>query len=177
MLEKITIARPYAQAAFEFAREQGDVAHWSGMLKLLRAIIANARMRPLLHDPRISDAQLYELVASIAGDSLSENGGNFVRILIRSERLQFMPEIADLYEAMLARAEGRVDVEVIAAYGLEKKQEEAIAAAMAERLGKKITVTGDTNESLIGGAVIRAGDSVIDASIRGRLNELKNELL
>ena len=110
MLEKITIARPYAQAAFEFAREQGDVAHWSGMLKLLRAIIANARMRPLLHDPRISDAQLYELVASIAGDSLSENGGNFVRILIRSERLQFMPEIADLYEAMLARAEGRVDV-------------------------------------------------------------------
>jgi len=177
MLEKITIARPYAQAAFEFAREQGEVAQWSAMLKLLGAIIANPQMRPLLHDPRISDEKMYELVAGVAGDSLSEEGGNFVRILIRSERLQYVPEISGLYETMLAAAEGRVDVEVVAAYGLEKKQEGTITDAMAKRLGKKVTVTATEEEALIGGAIIRAGDSVIDASIRGRLNELKNELL
>lgn len=177
MLEKITIARPYAQAAFEFAREQDDVERWSEMLTLLRAVISNPDMRPLLHDPRVSDEQLYELVAGIAGDVLSEHGSNFVRVLIRAQRLQYLPEIADLFEASLAAAEGRVDVEVIAAYSLEENQEGAISAAMAKRLGKKISISAAEQEALIGGAIIRAGDSVIDASIRGRLNELKNELL
>ena len=147
------------------------------MLKLLRVIVTNQDMRPLLHDPRISDEQLYELVAGIAGDALSEHGGNFVRILIQAERLQYVPEIAALFEAMLAKAEGRVDVGVVSAYELEKEQEEAIVRAMAKRLGKKITVTAEVNRDLIGGAIIRAGDSVIDASIRGRLNELRNQLV
>jgi len=176
MLEKITIARPYAQAAFDYAREEGRVEQWSGMLKLLRAIVSHPDMRPLLHDPRVSDEQLYELVAGVAGDALTEHGGNFVRILIQAERIQYAPEIAVLFESMLAEAEGRVDVEVISAYELEKEQEEAIASAMAKRLGKKITVTAGVDDKLIGGAVIRAGDSVIDASIRGRLNELRNQL-
>jgi len=177
MLEKITIARPYAQAAFDYAREEGDVAAWSAMLKLLSAIVSNPQMRPLLHNPNVSDGQLHELIAGIAGDKLADHGDNFVRILIDAERLQVVPEISELYEAMLAKAEGRVEVHVVSAYDVEDRQEETISAAMAKRLGKKITVISRVNDQLIGGAIIRAGDSVIDASIRGRLTQLRNELI
>lgn len=177
MLEKTTIARPYAQAAFEFAGEAGELDQWSGMFKLLADIVSDPQMQQLLHNPKVSDEQLEEIIISIGGDRFSGSGRNFIRILVQSERLQYAADMARLFEDMVAEAEGRLDVEVVSAYELEDDQQEKISSAMAKRHGKKIGISSRVDEHLIGGAVIRARDSVIDASVRGRLNELRNKLM
>ena len=177
MTEKATFARPYARAAFEYARQAGTTAEWSDMLGLLGVIVADEQMQQLLNNPKVSHQQLQDLVIDVCGSRLSEPGKNFIRILVQAERLQYAPEIAELYKTSLAAAEGKTAVEVTSAYALEPTQEQAIIAAMTKRLGKKIEISSHIDESLIGGVIIRAGDSVIDASLRGRLQELKNEFL
>ena len=176
MLENITIARPYAQAAFEHAKDMDHVAQWSDMLALLGRIIADSRVIPLLSNPKVTDRQLQEFIFEVCGDKLSQDGKNFIKILIKAERLPHLPQIARLFGAMRAQAEGRIDVEVVSAHALQADQKQRISESMAKRLGKTVTITSSVDESLIGGAVIRAGDSVIDASIRGKLAELKNQL-
>ena len=176
MLEKITIARPYAQAVFEYARETGDVAQWSDLLQFLNIIVSDPDMYRLLSNPNVTDAQLEDLIAELCGERLTPGGRNFVKILIASHRLSYAEQIAELYEAMRFEAEGKARVEVRSAYTLEPEQEQKISAAMARRLDKKIVISSITDEKLIGGAIIRAGDSVIDASIRGRIDALRNEL-
>jgi len=177
MLEKTTIARPYAQAVFEFAGEAGVLDQWSAMFRLIASIVSDPQMQRLLHNPKISHKQLEEIIISIGGDRFSDSCRNFIRILVQSERLQYAPDMARLFEDMVAEAEGRLDVEVVSAYELENDQQKKISSAMAKRHGKKIGISSREDEHLIGGAVIRAGDSVIDASIRGRLNELRNKLM
>ena len=177
MLEKITIARPYAQAVFEYARENNEVAQWSDLLQFLKLIVSDRDMQQLMHNPRVSERQLEELLAELCGDRLTDSGRNFIRILIDSDRLQYAVQINELYEAMRFEAEGKARVEVYSAYPLEAEQEQRISRAMARRLDKEIVISSVTDGKLIGGVIIRAGDSVIDASIRGRIDELRNELL
>ncbi len=177
MLEKTTIARPYAQAVFELAQESGTVAEWSSTLDLLKRIVADPQMRVLFNNPKVSDQQLQDLVIGIAGEALSAHARNFVKILVAASRLQYAKQVAELFEGMRAEAEGTVDVEVSAAYELDQAQQDTIAKGISERLGKKVSISANIDESLIGGAIIRAGDSVIDASIRGRLTKLGNDLI
>jgi len=176
MSEKTTIARPYAQAVFELSREDGSSARWSASLALLNKIVADDQMQKLLGNPKIDREQLQEIVISIGGDELLPQCRNFVKVLLEARRLQFMPQILQLFEAMRAEAEGTVDVEVRAAYELDQAQKDSIAKGVAARLGRKVNINAIVDESLIGGALIRANDSVIDASMRGRLTELANEL-
>ncbi len=176
MLEKTTIARPYAQAVFELAQESSGNAEWSAVLDLLKRIIADEQMRLLLNNPKVSHKQLQELVIEVGGDSFSQQAKNFVKVLVNAGRLQYAPQISLLFEAMRAEAEGTIEVQVSAAYELEAAQQETIAKRMSARLGKQVKITTTVDETLIGGAVIRAGDSVIDASLRGRLAELSNQL-
>lgn len=176
MLEKTTIARPYAQAAFEFARESGDLEHWSSMLGLLADIVSDPGMQQLLHNPKVSEAQLEEIVVGVDESRFAETDRNYIRILIEAGRLRYTLDVARMFKAMVAEAEGRLDVEVVPAYELEEGQEQTLSDAMAKRYAKEIRISSRVEESLIGGAIIRAGDSVVDASIRGRLNELRNDL-
>ncbi len=176
MLENATVARPYASAAFELAQEAGQVSHWSDMLGLLSVIFSDQDMRRLIFNPRISAQQLQDLIFDICGGRLCDAGRNFVNILIQAERLQYAPSIKALFDEMRAKAEGRVDVEVIVAYELDQQQEEAIAKVIANRLGRQVNISTSVDGALIGGAIIRAGDAVIDASLRGRLNELHHQL-
>ena len=113
----------------------------------------------------------------VCGDGLSDLGRNLVKVLVQGDRLQYASSIKNQYEQLRAAAEGRVDVEVVAAYALDEQQQTGIAEIIAERLGKQVNVKTSVEESLIGGAIIRAGDSIIDASLRGRLSELRNELI
>ena len=177
MQEKTTIARPYAQAVFELAQETSTVDAWSGALALLNRIVSDPQMRLLVNNPKVSDQQLQDLVIEIAADAFSAQAKNFIKVLVAASRLQYAPQIAELFEAMRANAEGRIDVEVIAAYELDKTQEDDIAKGISARLGKTVRISSSVDETLIGGAVIRAGDSVIDASLRGRLTELGNDLV
>lgn len=177
MLEKATIARPYAQAVFELARESDNASEWSGALALLSRIVSDKQMQLLTNNPKVSHQQLQDLVIEIAADSLSKQARNFVKVLVSAGRLQYAPQVASLFEAMKADAEGTVDVEVISAYELDQGQQDSIAKGISARLGKKVSISAMVDETLIGGAIIRAGDSVIDASLRGRLTKLGSDLI
>ena len=176
MSENTTIARPYAQAAFEVAQEEGNLAAWSDMLKLIAMVVSDRQMPVVLDNPRLSSADRANFVLDICGSNLSDTGKNFVRALAQAGRLAITPDICKLFEVKRLDAEGIVDVEVISAYALDDQERGRIAEAMEKRFGKKINITTRIDDTLIGGSVIRAGDSVIDASIKGRLKELGNQL-
>ena len=174
MIENATIARPYAQAAFEQAQEEGQLKQWSEMMETLSHIVSDSQMRSLIRNPKLSKERLTQLVLDICGDTFSKTGTNFVRILIDAGRLSIASKIFELFEDKRSDAEGVTEIHVITAYPLSDEQKMKITEVMAKRLGKKVEVVSEVDESLIGGAVIRSGDSVIDASIKGRLQDLTN---
>ena len=131
-------------------------------------------MRPVIKNPKLERNKLAKLILDICDRHLTESGQNFVRLLVDAGRISVAPQIQELFEEKKARAEGIAEVEVISAYPLEDNQQEKIKKIMAKRLGKKIDITTRIDKSLIGGAIIRAGDSVIDASLRGRLKQLSH---
>ena len=174
MLEKATIARPYANAAFEQALEEGKLAEWSDSLNLLGVIISDENMSGVINNPKLSSDGLYQFIIDIAGDKLTQSAKNFIRILIDAERIGLASEVFNIFEQMKAAAEGISEVDVISAYPLDDAQVSSISESISKRLGKKIDVNTEEDKDLIGGVVIRAGDSVIDASLRGRLKELNS---
>ncbi len=174
MLEKATIARPYAEAAFDQALEEGKLADWSAMLNLLKAVISDKNMHAVIHNPQLSSEQLYQFIIDICGDVLSQTGKNFVKILVDAERIGLAAQIFSLFEQKKAAAEGISEVDVIAAYPMDDAQVNNISDVISKRLGKKVDIKTSEDKNLIGGVVIRAGDSVIDASLRGRLKELNS---
>ena len=176
MQADITVARPYAQAVFELARDAGDFAPWSAMLDFLEKVVADPQMRPLLGDPTIRKGVLAGLLQDICGDRLTAQGRNFIQVLADAGRLALVPQIGLLYEQQRTEAEGVTEVEVISAYPLDDREKQKISSAMAQRLGKQITINARIDKQLIGGVVIRAGDAVIDASVLGRLRQLGNVL-
>ena len=176
MQENTTVARPYAQAVFETASEESKLTEWSEMLKLLAAVVADAQMKAVLEDPTMDAAALSDFVLGVCGQALSETGNNLVKVLAGAGRLTIIPEINKLYEQLRAEAEGVVEVGVISAYELAPEQQAVISEVMAKRLGRKVEITHEIDDSLIGGVVIRAGDEVIDASVRGRLKALAMQI-
>ena len=147
------------------------------MLGLLSQVVSDDNLRGLISNPNVSRQQLQELVLEVCGDGLSNRGRNLVKTLVQGGRLQYTSALKNQYEQMRAAAEDRVDVEVTAAYSLDEQQQDSIAKTVSTRLSKQVNVKTLLDETLIGGAVIRAGDSIIDASLRGRLSELRNELV
>jgi len=172
----LTAARPYAHAVFELALEEGEFGPWSGTLNLLKTVVSDHRMKALLANPTLKAALLADIILDVCGDHLTDEGRNFVHVLAGAGRLPLLPQISMLYEQQRIEAEGVVEVELISAYPLEETDRQRIADAMTKRLGKKITITANIDKNLIGGVVIRAGDSVIDASVSGRLRQLGNLL-
>lgn len=169
-------ARPYAIAAFRQAQEEGDTARWSEMLALLARVASDPTMKGLITNPKAKRQELAELIIDVCGDRLSATGCNFVRVLAENRRLGAINDIAATYESERASAERRSEVTVISAYQLAPAEQNAITVAMTKRLGTKVDLSLKVDPGLIGGVVVRAGDTVIDASIRGRLNQLAQTL-
>jgi F-type H+-transporting ATPase subunit delta len=176
MAEILTIARPYAQAAFLFAGSQQAMKEWSGMLEFLAAVAADPEMAGLIENPRLTETQLAALFVRIGGDRLDEKCHNFIRLLAENRRLKLLPEIAALFEIQRREAEKSVRAELITAFPATEAQKASVAAALKQRLGREIELECTTDASLLGGAVIRAGDLVIDGSVRGKLERLGNAL-
>jgi len=174
--EAKTIARPYAEAVFRRALETDKLDLWSEMLGLLAAIVDSGELRPYLNSPALDRARLIELLLEIGGGRLSDEGQNFVRILVQNDRLLLLPEITLLYQQLRNEHEGTLDVLVESAYALQAAERNQLAAALKARLGRDVRVTSEKNPELIGGLRIRAGDLVIDASVAGQLSRLANEL-
>jgi len=176
MQENTTVARPYAQAVFETASEESKLTEWSEMLGLLAAVVADVQMKVVLENPKMDAAAQSDFVLGVCGQALSETGNNLVKVLAEARRLAIIPEINRLYEQLRAEAEGVIEVGVISAYELAPEQQATISEVMAKRLGRKVEIAHEVDESLIGGVVIRAGDTVIDASVRGRLKALATQM-
>jgi F-type H+-transporting ATPase subunit delta len=176
MAELTTIARPYAQAIFELAQSEGTLAQWSDMLALAAAVAGDPQIVALIDSPQLTEAQLSELVTGICGDRLDAHGRNVIRLLAENHRLAVLPEIARLYEQRRSQAEGAVHAELISAFAPTAEQQKAVIEALKKRLGRDIQLQCSVDAALLGGAVVRAGDLVIDGSVRGRLARLGTAL-
>jgi F-type H+-transporting ATPase subunit delta len=172
MAEAITVARPYAQAAFLFANEHHTLKDWSAMLSLLATIADDAGMSELLDSPHLTETQLADLFIQVAGEGINEKCANFVRELAANGRLKLLPEIAALFEIQRRDAEGTVQAELVTAYPASEAQQAEIIASLRKRLGREVELSCSTDSDLLGGAIIRAGDLVIDGSVRGKLERL-----
>jgi F-type H+-transporting ATPase subunit delta len=172
MAERLTIARPYAKAVFKLAQSQKRLAQWSEALGLAAGVVADPRVAALLDSPAVSPEQLAGLLTEICGASLDEQGRNFIATLAANRRLAYLPEIAARYEQLRADAERTVEVTVTSAIELSAAQKSRYAEALAKRLGREVRLSCRTDPSLLGGAVVRADDLVIDGSVRGGLTQL-----
>jgi F-type H+-transporting ATPase subunit delta len=172
MAETTTIARPYAQAAFELARADNALPAWSEMLNLAAAVAHDPQLTAQLSNPRIARSQLADLFIAVCGKHLTAQGQNFIRLLADNRRLNVMTEIAALFQVMRAEAEGVLEASMISAQPVSDAQRTQITAALKARLKREVTLAVSTDASLLGGAIIRAGDLVIDGSARGKLAKL-----
>jgi len=174
--ERATIARPYAKAAFAVARERNALAGWSKTLQLAAGVAADARVEALITSPKVSEDQLVELFSNLDGTGANEEARNFVRLLAKNRRLKLLPDIAAQFEILRADVENTAAVEVTSAVALSAEQRAKLAAALKTRLKRDVVMTTSVDPGLIGGAVIRSGDLVIDGSLKGRLARLRTEL-
>jgi F-type H+-transporting ATPase subunit delta len=172
MADKSTIARPYAKAAFEEARDRQRLGPWSEALRTGAAVVADPRVGSLLDNPRVTPQELAALVVAIAGSELDEEGRNFVHTLADNGRLALLPEISARFDELKSEAEGIIDVTVTSAAPLDDAQRRQLAQALERRLGRQVRMQCATDPALIGGAVLRAGDLVIDGSLRSRLDRI-----
>ena len=176
MAERATIARPYAKAAFETAIPSRAFAQWSAGLKVAAEIVVDPRVAELVKNPELPAPTVADFIIGVAGDKLDARMQNFVRVLAENHRLLLLPEILAHFEVMRAEVENTVDVEVISAVKLDAGQAEKLAAALNTRLKRRVNMRNSVDASLLGGAVIHAGDLVIDGSLKGRLQRLRTEL-
>jgi F-type H+-transporting ATPase subunit delta len=176
MSEAITIARPYAQAAFEEAQKQADLKGWSETLISLAETISHPEVNSVITSPSVAQVQLESLMDALMGNQATTQQRNFVRILVDNQRLLLLPEIVALFEALRADAEKTVNALVESAFELSAEQQEKIKTSLKARMGREIKLVCKVNKELLGGVVIRAGDKVIDGSARTRLSEMANAL-
>ena len=186
MADNNTIARPYARAAFAVAKENDALEELSRSLGIAKDILADGQVTAFLADPAMTDEQRLEFLSGIfaeaaGNDSVfagsSEHGTNFLKLLLEYGRVGVLPEIADRFDALKAEVENTVDVTVTSATALSAEQVQEIESALKARLGRNVSLSTEVDEDLIGGAVIRAGDVVIDGSVRARLEGLANALV
>ena len=176
MIEPTTLARPYARAAFEHARAAGDLAAWQTALSELAAITAEPKVAAAMRDPNQTAAQRAATLSGLAGDAAPLAVANLLSIMADNGRLSLLPEVAMLFDQLKQAVESTVAVHVTSAYPLSDAETQQLADTMQEKLARSITLTSETDPSLLGGALIRADDLVIDGSVRGRLNKLAGTL-
>lgn len=175
MAEALTLARPYARAVFELARERGELERWSKLLALLTALVENRQAQVMLNDPRVPVGVRAEVLLELCdkvGHKPDQHERNFVRLLAENRRLPLLPEIAAEFASLREQAEGLMEVEMRAATPVDKAEQERIRAALERKFGRRVQLNCVTDKSLIGGAVLRADDLVIDGSVRDKLSRL-----
>lgn len=176
MAEAITIARPYANAAFAIAQEKNELKAWSDFLAVLAQAVSEPEVQSIITSPVVTDEQVITLLTDVAGESKTDDGQNFLALLAENKRLQLLVDIADIYEELREEAEQTMTAEVTSARELTPEQEAKISAALKNRLGREVALNTTIDESLLGGAIIRAGDLIIDGSALGKLNRLASAI-
>ncbi len=176
MAEKSTIARPYAEAVFETAQASGELKQWSALLQAVALITADADMQNIIGNTSVNKEQLAQLIVDVAADVMTDQGNNLIRLLSENRRLNVVAEICEQFETLKAEAEKTVEAEIVSAQEVSAAQQTLIADKLKARLGREVSLKCTVDESLMGGAIIKAGDMVIDGSVSGQLNKLSVEL-
>lgn len=169
MAENVTIARPYADAAFELAKGADALGPWSEVLAKLAAIVADPSMKECIGDPNLTDDKLYGLIAGVAGEGLSQDQQNFVRLLVENERLKVLPEIRDLFVRLKNDHEGVKEAVISSAFPIDDALLATMKSDLEARFKSRLNVKVSLDPALIGGVRIAVGDDVIDTSVRGKL--------
>jgi len=171
MAENVTVARPYAEAAFDMAKADGALTNWQGALERMADAAADAQMLECIADPRVSPAALTELFLGVSGD-LTADQRNFTTVLVENRRLDVLPEISALFGQLKNAQEGTREAVVSSAFPLDAKQLASLTDDLERKFGCKVKATVELAPELIGGVRIALGDQVIDASVRGKLNAM-----
>ncbi len=172
MAELTTIARPYAEAVFELARDQGKLEQWADALQLAAAVSQDANMKAVLSSPRVSHDQKSVLLLATAGKEMGAEGENFLQLVLRNGRADILPEISRLFEEMKERDEGVIEASIASAYPLVEDQLRELTAKLEKRFKRRILARPSVDPDLIGGVVVRVGDEVLDGSVRGKLDAM-----
>ncbi len=177
MSEIATLARPYAVAVFKRAKETSKTERWSEDLAFLTAIFESREIAQVISNPKINKGKLAELVLEISREHLNEEGLNFLKALLQNNRLSLLPFISQQYEALKAEDEGYLEVDVVSAYAFSKEAKQSFSTSLEKKFNKKIHMNVTVDKSLIGGVLVRAGDRVIDGTVRGQLQQLQKALM
>ncbi len=172
MAEVSTIARPYAKAAFEYAADNGKLVEWSSMLALTASLSQESEVKELFDSASLGYEEKAAAFVGLCDDELDVSVANFIRVLAEHKRLSALTAIAIAFDELKANLEQVVDVKVDSAFELSDEQHEKLKGALSDKWQKNISIQSKVDPSLIGGVVIRAGDIVIDGSIRGKLAQL-----
>lgn len=172
MAELTTLARPYAKAAFEFARDVNALDRWSNMLATVAAVVEQPTVAELLNSPNYTAEQKGQKLVQVCGDDLDGKVANFIQYLAKNGRLGLLPEVRELFELFKANHEKTIDVDVATAFELTEAEQQKLLDSLKAKLQREVNLQTAVDKSLIGGAVVRAGDLVIDGSVRGRLAKL-----
>ena len=175
MSDMTTIARPYAKAAFDLAVESGELAQWAEMLTFAAEVTRNETIQDILDSGYAAD-KLTEIFLSVCGEQLNETGQNLIKVMAENGRLKALPAVCDEFLLLKSELEKTIDAAVVSAVELDDSQLEAISAKLEQRLSRKVKLNCSVDETLIAGVVIRAGDLVIDNSVRGKLDRLSDTL-
>lgn len=176
MSELATLARPYAEAVFKRAKETGSSTEWSDNLEFLALAMTDRELAAAADNPRIESARFSGLLLDICKGHISNEGENFVRVLIENGRLSLVSSIRNIYEAYRAEDEGYIEADVKSAFPLSKASQDALAKTLEKHLNREVHLHIEQDKSLIGGVLIRAGNTVIDGSVRGQLQKLSKKL-
>ena len=176
MSDLATLARPYAEAIFKRAKETKATDKWTQMLALVSLVMQDNELIALVKNPKVAQDRIGQLISEICQGQLDDEGANFVKLLVQNDRLLLAPQIASLYEEYKAEDEGYVDVDVSSAFALTKAEEKNLITSLEKTLNKTVRLKAGVDKTLIGGFLARAGDIVIDGSIKGQLQQLAKRL-
>jgi F-type H+-transporting ATPase subunit delta len=167
-----SIARPYAFAAFEFALAKNALSAWEELLQAAALVAKDRLVVRLMASPAVNHKQLADLFCDVLASNLDDDRKNFIRLLAEHKRYAVLPEIAEQFVQYRAEHEKKVKVEVTSAIPLDEQQKSKLSQALAKRLQLQVTLACTVDPALLGGAIVRAGDMVIDGSVRGKLNRM-----
>ncbi len=176
MAEISTIARPYAVAAFKYAKEKKALAKWSDMLSLASAVSSDNQLSTYIHDPKVSGQALQDAFLKICGTKLDAAGKNLIKVLVEYKRLSILPAISSAFEELKAAEEGTLDAQIVAAVKPTATVTKDIVKKLEVKFGKKVSAEVLVDPEIIGGMKIIVGDTVIDASVKGQLQNLAYSL-
>ena len=176
MAELTTLARPYAEAAYQRAKQTNSVKEWSDVLSFLSVLAQDRDLSAIIDNPRVGRDELTQLLLDIGQGIILDEAKNLLKLLITNGKLNLLPKIAALYEEHKAEDEGYVNVDLYSAYALTKAEQSKYSAMLEKQFNKKVNVVVSVDKSLIGGILAKAGDKVIDGSIRGQIHQLAKRL-